>query len=62
MLGVVLSTVSFFVASYFIKRQLDEIGIPRTMVRGMIVFTLALAVAYGVYFVVDWFANPSGKA
>jgi len=62
MLGVVLSTVSFFVASYFIKRQLDEIGIPKTMVRGMVVFVLALAVAYGVYFVVEWFGSPPGKA
>jgi len=62
MLGVVISTVSFFIASYFIKRQLDEMGIPKTMVRGMVVFVLALAVAYGVYFVVDWFASPPGKA
>ena len=62
MLGLVLSTVAFFVASFFIKRQLDEIGIPRTMVRGMIVFVLALAVAYGVYFVVDWLSNPAVKA
>jgi hypothetical protein len=58
MLNIALSTVAFFVASFFIKRYLDEIGIPKTMVRGMVVFVLALAVAYGVAFVVDWFANP----
>ncbi|HET7764958.1 MAG TPA: hypothetical protein VFK92_07685 [Burkholderiales bacterium] len=57
MLGIALSTIAFFVASFFIKRYLDEIGIPKTMVRGMVVFTLALAVAYGVAFVVDWFAG-----
>ena len=57
MLGIVLSTVAFFVASFFIKRYLDEIGIPKTIVRGMVVFALGLAVAYGVAFVVDWFAG-----
>jgi hypothetical protein len=54
MLGIVLSTIAFFVASYFIKRYLDGIGVPKTMVRGLVVFVLALAVAYGVAFVVDW--------
>jgi VIT1/CCC1 family predicted Fe2+/Mn2+ transporter len=58
MLGIVLSTVAFFVASYFIKRWLDGMDIPKTMVRGMLVFVLALAVSYGVYFIVDWFATP----
>jgi len=60
MLGIVLSTMVFFVASYFIKRYLDAIGIPKTMVRGMVVFVLALAVAYGVAFLVDWFAGSPG--
>jgi hypothetical protein len=62
MLGIVLSTIAFFVASYFIKRYLDGIGIPKTMVRGMVVFVLALAVAYGVAFVVDWSAGILGKS
>jgi membrane protein DedA with SNARE-associated domain len=62
MLGIALSTIAFFVAGYFIKRYLDDIGIPKTMVRGMVVFVLALAVAYGVAFVVDWFAGPSGSS
>jgi len=55
--GIVLSTIAFFVAGFFIKRYLDVIGIPKTMVRGMVVFVLALAVAYGVAFVVDWIAG-----
>ena len=53
MLSIVLATIAFFAASYFIKRYLDGIGIPKTMVRGMLVFVLALAVAYGVAFIVD---------
>ena len=62
MLGMVLSTIAFFVASYFIKRYLDDIGIPKTMVRGMVVFVLALALAYGVAFVVDWSAGMLGTS
>jgi uncharacterized RDD family membrane protein YckC len=62
MLGIVLSTVAFFAASYFIRRYLDGIGIPRTMVRGLVVFALALAAAYGVAFVVDWSAGFPGKS
>jgi len=58
MLAVALSTVAFFVASALIKRRLDSIDIPRTMVRGLVVFALALAVAYGVYFIVDWLSTP----
>jgi hypothetical protein len=62
MLGIVLSTIAFFVASFFIKRYLDAIGIPRTMVRGMVVFVLALALAYGVAFLVDLSAGFSRQS
>jgi hypothetical protein len=58
MLGIVLSTIAFFVASFFIKRYLDDIGIPKTMVRGLVVFALALAAAYAVAFVADWLSGP----
>jgi membrane protein DedA with SNARE-associated domain len=57
MLAIVLSTIAFFVAGYFLKRYLDDSGIPKTMVRGMVVFVLALAAAYGVAFVVDRVAD-----
>jgi hypothetical protein len=53
MLSLIVSTVAFFVASHFIKRYLNEIGVPKTMTRGLVVFALALAIAYGVAFVVD---------
>lgn len=59
MLSIAFSTIAFFAAGYFIKRYLDGIGIPKTMVRGMVVFVLALTVSYGVAFVVDWFAGGS---
>jgi len=44
-----------FVATYFIRRYLDGMDIPKTMTRGIVVFVLALAVAYGVAFLVELF-------
>ena len=46
--SLIASTIAFFVASYFIKRWMDENDIPRGMMRSLTVFTLAIAVAYGV--------------
>jgi VIT1/CCC1 family predicted Fe2+/Mn2+ transporter len=60
MLSLVISTIAFFVATYFIKGYLDEIGVPKTVVRGLVVFVLALAVAYGVAFIVDRVAGLAG--
>ena len=60
MLSLALATIAFFVASYFIRRYLNEIGIPKTLVRGLVVFVLALAAGYGVAFIVDWAAGPAG--
>ena len=53
MLGLVVSTIAFFVAAYFIKRHLEEMGIPKGMTRGIAVFVLALVVAYGAAWIVD---------
>jgi len=53
MLSLVVGTIAFFVASYLVRRYLNEIGVPRTLVRGLVVFVLALAAAYGVAFLVD---------
>ena len=53
MTSLVVSTIAFFVASFYIKRYLDGIDVPRTMTRGLVIFVLALAIAYGVAFIVD---------
>ncbi len=60
MLSLVFGTIAFFVASYFVRRYLNEIGIPKTLVRGLVVFVLALAVAYGAAFIADWVARLAG--
>ena len=53
-LGLVLSTVAFFVARHYISRYMEETGMPKGMTRSMVVFVGAMAVSYGVWFVVDW--------
>ena len=60
MLSLVISTIAFFAASYFIKRYLDEIDVPKTMTRGLVIFALALAVAYVVALAVDRVAASIG--
>ncbi len=60
MLSLVVSTIAFFVASYFAKRYLDDIGVPKTAVRALVIFVMAIAVAYGVAFAVDWVAALFG--
>jgi hypothetical protein len=56
-LSLIASTIVFFVASYFIKRYLDGIDIPKSMTRSLVIFCLALAVSYGVAVVVDFFVS-----
>jgi len=51
--SLVASTIAFFVASYFIKRWMDENDIPKGMTRNLTIFALAIAVAYGVAWLVD---------
>jgi hypothetical protein len=56
-LSFFLSSVAFVVAGWYIRRYLENIGIPKTMLRGFVVFVLALAVAYGVAALVDAIAG-----
>ena len=51
--SLLASTIVFFVASYFIKRWMEENDIPKGVTRGVTIFVLALALAYGVGWLVD---------
>ena len=51
--SLLASTVVFFVASYFIKRWMEDNDIPKGMTRSITIFTLAIALAYGVGWLVD---------
>jgi hypothetical protein len=53
-LGLIVSTVAYFVASYFIKRYLDGLEAPPGFTRNALTFCAALLVAYGVAAAVDW--------
>ena len=54
MLSLALSAVAFFVASYFIKRYPDDMGIPKSMTRSLVIFCGAVVISYGVAFIVGW--------
>jgi hypothetical protein len=51
--GIVVSTIAFFAAGYFIKRWMDANDIPKGMTRSLTIFALAIAVAYGVGWLVE---------
>ena len=53
MLSLVIATIGFFVAGYFVKRYLEGMGIPGGTTRNLVVFVFAAAVSYGVAFLVD---------
>lgn len=57
MLSFFLSTIAFFVAGFFIRRYLDDMGVPKGMTRGLVVFVIALAAAYAVAWIVDLVAG-----
>jgi VIT1/CCC1 family predicted Fe2+/Mn2+ transporter len=60
MLGIVVSTIAFFVASWYFKRWADDNDIPKGMTRNMSVFVLAAAVSYVVALIVDKLAALFG--
>jgi len=51
--SLIVSTIAFFVASYFAKRWADENDLPKGMTRGAAIFAVSLAVAYAAAWVVD---------
>ena len=53
MLSLVVSTIAFLVFGYFIKRWADENDIPKGMTRNISIFVVALALSYGVAWLVD---------
>jgi len=55
--SLVLSTVAFFIAAYYGRRYLDDMGLPKGTTRSLSIFCFAAAVAYLVAFIVDWIAT-----
>jgi len=59
MRSLVVSTIVYFVAAFFIKRRLDAMDIPRGMTRTLATMSLALLVAYGASAALDWLVPPT---
>jgi hypothetical protein len=58
LLSLIVSTAAYFTAAYFLKRYLDDnIGLPKGVTRSLTIFAGALAVAYGVAFIIDRIAG-----
>lgn len=53
MLGLVLSTIVFFITAWYFNRYLDEQEIAKGMTRGILVFVLASLVSWGAEKMVD---------
>lgn len=60
MLGIVVSTLAFFAASYVLKRWADANDLPKGMTRNVSIFVAAIAIAYVVALVVDKVASLGG--
>jgi predicted PurR-regulated permease PerM len=45
--NLIVSAIVFFIAAWYIRRYLDEQGIPKGATRGILVFTLASVVSWG---------------
>ena len=54
MWNIIISTIVFIVAAWYIRRYLNEQAIPAGMARGLMVFILASVVSWGAGTVVDW--------
>ncbi len=54
MWNIIISTIVFIIAAWYIRRLLDAQGIPKGMARGLMVFVLAYVVAWGSGALVDW--------
>ena len=52
MTSIVVSTIAYFVAAFFIKRYLVEMGIPKGVTRGSVIFVGAALVSYAAAYLV----------
>ena len=58
MWNLIISTIMFFIAAWYLNRYLDEQGISKSMTRGVLVFSLASLVSWGAGEMADWTLGP----
>ncbi len=54
MWNLIISTIIFFIAVWYLRLYLDKQGIPKGMTRGLLVFVLASVVSWAGGEMVDW--------
>ncbi len=54
MWNLIISTIIFFIAVWYIRRYLDEQDIPKGMTRSLLVLVVATLASCGAGKVVDW--------
>lgn len=54
MWNLIVSTLVFFIAAWYIRRYLDEQEMPKGMTRSILAFSLAYLVSWGAGEVADW--------
>ncbi|KAF0205610.1 MAG: hypothetical protein FD173_869 [Gallionellaceae bacterium] len=54
MWNLIVSTLVFFVAAWYIRRYLDKQEMPKGMTRSILAFLLAYLVSWGAGEVADW--------
>jgi hypothetical protein len=52
--NIIISTIVFVIAAWYLHRLLDEHGMPKGMTRGLLVFVLAYLVSWTSGEMVDW--------
>lgn len=52
--NLIVSTIVFIIAAWYIRRYLDESGLPKGLTRGILVFGLAYFVSWGAGEATDW--------
>ncbi len=60
MWNLIISTIVFIIAAWYIRRYLDEQGVPKGMTRSLLVFVLAYIVSWGAGEAVDWTLAKTG--
>jgi predicted PurR-regulated permease PerM len=52
--NLIISTIVFFIAAWYIHRYLDEQGLPKGMTRSVLVLVLASLVSMAAGAAIDW--------
>lgn len=62
MWNLIISTIVFFIAAWYIHRYLDEQGIPKGPTRGILVLVIASLLSWGAGYFVDMTQGKTAQA